>query len=86
MLGPMPDNWICGYLNSTLIVTKEDSGQGTTNIKFERMPCNQTTWMQAFTAPRLSAFAEDNAMASYFFLDQQMGPPPNMKTYLEVYF
>ena len=33
MLGPLPSNWICGYLNSTLIVTKEDSGQNTTNIK-----------------------------------------------------
>ena len=35
----------------------------------ERMPCNQTTWMQAFTAPLYSASIEDNAMASYLLLD-----------------
>ena len=52
----------------------------------EIIPCNQTTWMQAFTTPRYSAFAEDNAMAAYFLLDQKMGPPPNMKTYLEIDF
>ena len=42
--------------------------------------------MQAFTAPRYLASAEDNAMAACFLLDQQMGPPPNMNTYPEVYF
>ena len=53
---------------------------------FERMPCNQTAWMQAFTTPRYSASAEDNAMVAYFFLDQKMGPPPNMKTYPKLDF
>ena len=48
------------------------------------MPCNQTAWMQAFTTPRYSTSAEDSAMEAFFFLDQKMGPPPNMKTYLEV--
>ena len=52
----------------------------------EQMPCNQTSWMQAFTAPRYSTSAEDNAMAACFFLDQQMVPPQKMNTYLEVYF
>ena len=33
MFGPLPGNWICGYLNSTLVVTKEDSGQSNTKIK-----------------------------------------------------
>ena len=50
------------------------------------MPCNQTAWIQAFTSPRYSASAEDNAMTAYFLLDQQMGTPPNMNTYLEVDF
>ena len=52
----------------------------------ERMPCNQTAWMQVFTAPRYSTSAEDNAMAACFFLDPKMGPPPNMNTYPEVDF
>ena len=33
VLGPLPGNWICGYINGTLIVTKEDSGKGNTKIK-----------------------------------------------------
>ena len=33
MLGPLPGNWIYGYINITLVVTKEDSGQITTKIK-----------------------------------------------------
>ena len=47
----------------------------------EIMPCNQTAWMQAFTDPRYSAFAEDSAMEAYFFLNQKMGPPTNMNAY-----
>ena len=31
--GPLPGNWICGDLNSTLIATKYDCGQSTTNLK-----------------------------------------------------
>ena len=48
---------------------------------FERMPCNQRAWMQAFIAPLYSASTEDNAMTSCFLLDQQMGPPTNINTY-----
>ena len=55
-------------------------------LNSERIPCNQTTWMQAFTAPLYSTYAEDNGMEAFFFLDQKMGPPPNMNTYLEVEF
>ena len=33
MLGPLPGNWIYGYINITLIVTKEEIRQITTNIK-----------------------------------------------------
>ena len=33
MFGPLPGNWIHGYLNSTLVVTKEKSGQSNTKIK-----------------------------------------------------
>ena len=36
MFGPLPGNWICGYLNSTLVFTKEDSGQSTTKIKLRK--------------------------------------------------
>ena len=50
----------------------------------ERMSCNQTAWMQAFTAPLYSTSAKDNAMEAYFFLDRQMGPAPNIKTNPEV--
>ena len=52
----------------------------------DKMPCSQTAWMQAFTAPLYSASAEESALATYFLLDQQMGPPPNMTTYPEVEF
>ena len=33
MLGPLPSNRIFGYLNSTFIFTKYDSGKITTKIK-----------------------------------------------------
>ena len=33
MLGPLFDNWIYGYINSPMFVTKEDSGESTTKIK-----------------------------------------------------
>ena len=52
----------------------------------ERMPCKQTAWMQEFNAPLYSTYDEDNAMEAYFFLDQQMGPPPNINKNLEVDF
>ena len=52
----------------------------------DRMPCNQTTWMQAFTAPLYLAYVEDNAMIALFLLEKKMGPPPNINTYLEVDF
>ena len=55
-------------------------------INSEKIPCNQTAWMQAFTAPLYLAFAEENAMTACFLLDQKMGTPPNIKTYLEVEF
>ena len=53
---------------------------------YDIMPCNQTTWMQAFTAPMYLTSTEENAMVAFFFLDQQMGPPPNINTYPEVDF
>ena len=52
----------------------------------ERMPFNQTAWMQEFTAPLYLASAEDNAMAAWFLLDQQMGLPPNINKYPEMEF
>ena len=86
MLGPLPSNWIYGYLNSTLIFTNRIVEKLLPISNFERIPCNQTAWMQAFTAPRYLASTEDSAMATCFLLDQQMGPPPNMNTYPEVEF
>ena len=52
----------------------------------ERIPCNQTAWKQAFTAPLYLASTEDNAMETYFLPEKKMGPPPNIKKYLEVDF
>ena len=34
MFGHLLGNWICGDLNSALIVTKYDCGKSTTNLKF----------------------------------------------------
>ena len=36
MLGHLSGNWICGYLNRNLIVTKEDSGHSTTKIELRK--------------------------------------------------
>ena len=33
MFGPLPDNWIYGDINITLIVTKEESGKSNTEVK-----------------------------------------------------
>ena len=33
VFGPLPSNWIFARINSTLIVTKYDCGQSTTNLK-----------------------------------------------------
>ena len=52
----------------------------------EKIPCNQTAWMQAFTAPLYSTSAKESAMESCFLLDQKIEPPPNIDTYPEVEF
>ena len=39
----------------------------------ERIPCNQTAWMQAFTAPRYSASAEDKCYGCLLFARPENG-------------
>jgi hypothetical protein len=40
--------------------------------------------MVVLTTPLYSASVEDKAIAGYFLLDQQIGPEPKLRVYLDV--